>query len=237
MKSVFTALLVLMSFVVLAQPRFVKERSDYNGEEVMLPFALHAQGDSGQSINATCRLSGRLDSGELEVFTVEHQNIVAYPYRELKGAMIAQGYLPSYFALFPMDLPKADYIAKMQPIQEGAVFVAEGIVFLGDNTNIYFSSADALQSLLAFMNMNPTTRIRITGHVNVTAETKLSDTQLMALAKKRAEGIQDYLISHGISKHRISIMGRGREAVKYPDPQSEAELEYNRRVEIEIIGF
>jgi outer membrane protein OmpA-like peptidoglycan-associated protein len=203
----------------------------------MLPFALHAVGEVNQPINATCRLSGRLDSGELEVFTVEHQNIVAYPYRELKGAMIAQGYLPSYFALFPMDLPKADYIAKMQPIQEGAVFVAEGIVFLGDNTNIYFSSADALQSLLAFMNMNPTTRIRITGHVNVTAETKLSDTQLMALAKKRAEGIQDYLISHGISKHRISIMGRGREAVKYPDPQSEAELEYNRRVEIEIIGF
>jgi outer membrane protein OmpA-like peptidoglycan-associated protein len=226
-----------MSFVVLAQPRFVKERSDYNGEEVMLPFALHAQGESGQSINATCRLSGRLDSGELEVFTLEHQNIVAYPYRELKGAMIAPGYLPSYFALFPMDLPKADYIAKMQPIQEGAVFVAEGIVFLGDNTNIYFSSAEALQSLLEFLNMNPTARIRITGHVNVTAETKLSDTQLMSLAKKRAEGIQDYLISHGISKHRVSIMGRGREAVKYPNPQSEAELEYNRRVEVEIVGF
>jgi outer membrane protein OmpA-like peptidoglycan-associated protein len=59
----------------------------------------------------------------------------------------------------------------------------------------------------------------------------------MGLAKKRAEGIQDYLISHGVSKHRISIMGRGREGVKFPNPQSEAELEYNRRVEIEILGF
>ncbi len=237
MKSVFTALLVLISLVGFAQPRFVKERSDYEGEEVMLPFAFQAVGETNQPINATCRLSGRLDSGELEVFTLEHQNIVAYPYRELKGALIAPGYLPNYFALFPMDLSTSEYSSRMQPIQEGAIFVAEGIVFLGDNTNIYFSSADALQTLLAFMNMNPTARIRITGHVNVTAETKLSDTQLMALAKKRAEGIQDYLISHGISKHRISIMGRGREGVKYTNPQSEAELEYNRRVEVEILGF
>jgi hypothetical protein len=25
--------------------------------------------------------------------------------------------------------------------------------------------------------------------------------------------------------------------VKYPNPQSESELEYNRRVEVEILGF
>jgi hypothetical protein len=32
-------------------------------------------------------------------------------------------------------------------------------------------------------------------------------------------------------------LGRGREAVKYPNPQTEEELEFNRRLEIEVIGF
>jgi len=60
---------------------------------------------------------------------------------------------------------------------------------------------------------------------------------LVNLAKKRAEGIMEYLILHGISKHRVSVMGRGREGVKYPNPQTEAELEYNRRVEVVIMGL
>jgi flagellar motor protein MotB len=87
------------------------------------------------------------------------------------------------------------------------------------------------------MDMHPNVRIRIIGHVNVTPETKLSDAQLMSLAKKRAEGIMEYLVLHGISKHRVSVMGRGREGVKYPNPQTEQELEYNRRVEIVITGL
>jgi outer membrane protein OmpA-like peptidoglycan-associated protein len=236
MRILFT-LLFLNAFVSWAQPRFVKERADYEGEEVMLPFAFDALGEGNVKLNPTCRLSGRLDTGELEIFQLDQQNISAYPYRELKGSLLTPGYLPHYFAFFPMDLSVPRYEANMQPLQEGVVFVAEGIVFLGDNTNIYFSSADALQSLLTFMNMNPSVRVRITGHVNAPLESKLSDTQLMGLAKKRAEGIQDYLISHGVSKHRISIMGRGREGVKYPNPQSESELEYNRRVEVEILGF
>ncbi len=236
MRILFT-LLFLHVVVALAQPRFVKERADYNGEEAMMPFVFEARGEGNSSLNPTCRLSGRLDTGELEVFQLDQQNVAAYPYRELKGSLLTPGYLPDYFAFFPMDLSVAKYEAQMIPLQEGAVFVAQGIVFLGDNTNIYFSSADALQSLLTFMNMNPTVRIRIIGHVNAPAESKLSDSQLMTLAKKRAEGIQDYLISHGVSKHRISIMGRGKEGVKYANPQSETELEYNRRVEVEIVGF
>lgn len=236
MRILFT-FLFLNAIAAWAQPRFVKERADYDGEEVMLPFAFEAVGEGNTKVNATCRLSGRLDTGELEVFQLDQQNVSAYPYRELKGALLSPGYLPHYFTFFPMDLATPKYDAKMLALQEGATFVAEGIVFLGDNTNIYFSSADALQSLLTFMSMNPSVRVRITGHVNAPAESKLSDAQLMSLAKKRAEGIQDYLISHGVSKHRISIMGRGREGVKYPNPQSEIELEYNRRVEIEILGF
>lgn len=236
MRILFT-FLFLNAIAAWAQPRFVKERADYDGEEVMLPFSFEAVGEGNTKVNATCRLSGRLDTGELEVFQLDQQNVAAYPYRELKGALLSPGYLPHYFTFFPMDLTAPKYYAKMLALQEGATFVAEGIVFLGDNTNIYFSSADALQSLLSFMNMNPSVRVRITGHVNAPAESKLSDAQLMSLAKKRAEGIQDYLISHGVSKHRISIMGRGREGVKYPNPQSETELEYNRRVEVEILGF
>lgn len=239
MKNVTIVLFVLLSSVTMyAQPRFVKERADYDGEEVMKPFYFSIQSDDHQLVlNPVGRISGRLDTGELEVISLDGESVDAYPYRELKGAILAKNYLPYFFHLFPMDVPQSQKQVMMMPISEGSSFIAEGIVFLGDNTNIYFSSVDALQSLLEFMNMHPSVRVRIIGHVNANAETKLSDTQLIALAKKRAENIQDYLINHGVSKHRLSTMGRGREAVKYPNPQTEEELEFNRRVEIEIIGF
>jgi outer membrane protein OmpA-like peptidoglycan-associated protein len=239
MKNVTIVIFVLLSSVTMyAQPRFVKERADYDGEEVMKPFYFSIQSDDHQLVlNPVGRISGRLDTGELEVISLDGKSVDAYPYRELKGAILAKNYLPYFFHLFPMDVPQSQKQVMMMPISEGSSFVAEGIVFLGDNTNIYFSSVDALQSLLEFMNMHPSVRVRIIGHVNANAETKLSDSQLIALAKKRAENIQDYLINHGVSKHRLSTMGRGREAVKYPNPQTEEELEFNRRVEIEIIGF
>jgi outer membrane protein OmpA-like peptidoglycan-associated protein len=239
MKNVTIVIFVLLSSVTMyAQPRFVKERADYDGEEVMKPFYFSIQSDDHQLVlNPVGRISGRLDTGELEVISLDGKSVDAYPYRELKGAILAKNYLPYFFHLFPMDVPQSQKQVMMMPISEGSSFVAEGIVFLGDNTNIYFSSVDALQSLLEFMNMHPSVRVRIIGHVNANAETKLSDTQLVALAKKRAENIQDYLINHGVSKHRLSTMGRGREAVKYLNPQTEDELEFNRRVEIEIIGF
>ncbi|MEN9335002.1 MAG: hypothetical protein RLY35_2182 [Bacteroidota bacterium] len=239
MKNAIVFIFVLLSFVTTyAQPRFVKERADYDGEEIMKPFQFTlVSGDHQPILNPVGRISGRLDTGELEVVSLNGQSLDAYPYRELKGAILAKNYLPYFFHLFPMDVPQANKEVVLTPLSEGATFLAEGIVFLGDNTNIYFSSVDALQSLLEFMNMHPNVRVRIIGHVNANAETKLSDAQLMALAKKRAENIQDYLVNHGVSKHRLSTMGRGREAVKYPDPQTEEQLEFNRRVEIEIIGF
>jgi outer membrane protein OmpA-like peptidoglycan-associated protein len=239
MKNIIIAIFVmLLSLTMYAQPRFVKERADYDGEEVMKPFYFSIQSDDHQLVlNPVGRISGRLDTGELEVISLDGKSVDAYPYRELKGAILAKNYLPYFFHLFPMDIPQSQKEVMMMPISEGASFIAEGVVFLGDNTNIYFSSVDALQSLLEFMNMHPSVRIRIIGHVNANAETKLSDAQLIALAKKRAENIQDYLINHGVSKHRLSTMGRGREAVKFPNPQTEEELEFNRRVEIEVIGF
>lgn len=239
MKKVFVILFVLLSCLTMyAQPRFVKERADYDGEDVMKPFYFSIQSDDHQLVlNPVGRISGRLDTGELEVISLDGKAVDAYPYRELKGSILAKNYLPYFFHLFPMDVANSQKQVVLMPVAEGATFVAEGIVFLGDNTNIYFSSVDALQSLLEFMNMHPSVRIRIIGHVNANAETKLSDAQLIGLAKKRAENIQDYLMHHGVSKHRLSTMGRGREAVKYPNPQTEEELEFNRRVEVEVIGF
>lgn len=236
-KVIALSVVVLVATQLWAQPRFVKERTDYTGEEVMLPFVFRAKNNIEVNLPGTLRLSGRLDTGETELLDLSRQNLVAYPYRELRGSILSNGYLPHYFALFPMDLKAPEHIGVMKNIEENSSFIAEGITFLGDNTNVYFTSVDGLQTLLDFMNMHSNVRIRIIGHVNVTPETKLNDSQLVNLAKKRAEGIMEYLILHGISKHRVSVMGRGREGVKYPNPQTEAELEYNRRVEVVIMGL
>jgi outer membrane protein OmpA-like peptidoglycan-associated protein len=238
MKITHFLFVFLSSVVGFAQPRFVKERANYEGDEVMYPFSFEVKNAEQQSLKGTVRFSGRLDGGELEVIQLDQQKLEAYPYREMRGAILSEGYLPKFFSVFPMDLPnRAVYASVLEPLEEGKVFVAEGITFLGDQTHIYYTSIDALQSVLAFLNMHPTLRIRIIGHVNATAETTLSDNQLNALAKQRAEAVMEYLVLHGVSKHRISIIGSGRAGVKYPNPQTEAELDYNRRVEIEILGM
>ena len=95
MKNVVIILFALLSFLTTyAQPRFVKERADYDGEEVMKPFYFSIQSDDHQLVlNPVGRISGRLDTGELEVISLDGKSVDAYPYRELKGAILAKNYL------------------------------------------------------------------------------------------------------------------------------------------------
>ena len=87
-KLLIFSLALLSCMMTIAQPRFVKERADYDGEEVMKPFYFSIQSNDHQLVlNPVGRISGRLDTGELEVISMDGKSIDAYPYRELKGAI------------------------------------------------------------------------------------------------------------------------------------------------------
>ena len=57
------------------------------------------------------------------------------------------------------------------------------------------------------------------------------------LSIKRAQKIYDLLVSKGIEKSRLSIVGLGSTIPLYSKPKDETEASANRRVEIKIISM
>ena len=86
-----------------------------------------------------------------------------------------------------------------------------------------------LEVLLKHLEANPSTKIRILGHMccNRNATTKLSE--------KRAKFIFEYLIKSNISKERLTYQGMGITEPIFKIPEANMQQQkINRRVEIEI---
>ncbi len=86
------------------------------------------------------------------------------------------------------------------------------------------------------MKINPEVRVAVIGHANgpVGKDQKNSSFYKKA-TEKRAEAVIDYLIQHGIARERLEAKGAGNDQMIYPSPQTEWQIEANRRIEIEII--
>jgi len=107
--------------------------------------------------------------------------------------------------------------------------------FEGNTNTLLPKSKPALQSLLLFLQKNPTVKIEIQGHANGPKRRNLREFR--RLSENRAEAIKKYLTFEGIDKKRLSVEGFGNSMMLYPDPQTEQESELNRRVEIKIIAL
>lgn len=125
---------------------------------------------------------------------------------------------------------------ELKPISVGLKTSVEDITFLGDDTQIYHKSTPALEELVEFLKVNPSVRLAVIGHANgpIGKEQKSSSFYKKA-TEKRAQAVIDYLISHGIAKDRLEARGAGNTQMIYPDPQTEWQIDANRRIEIEII--
>lgn len=169
--------------------------------------------------------------------SVSDTTLILKSYRLYTVSVVKKGYM--YFAhkFWPDEKEMHEEWVILKPLSVGQKTSIEDITFLGDQTEIYFKSAPALEELIEFMNVNPNVKIRVIGHANGPDSEKRGDAFYRKASEKRAESVRDYLISHGIDPARLVTKGAGNKEMLYPNPTTDWETQANRRVEIEVIGL
>lgn len=118
-------------------------------------------------------------------------------------------------------------------------FVLEGIYFHGHSDEPVANSINAIEMLYELMKNYPTMKVRIEGHVNE-PEKNISEereTFSQTLSDYRALRIYSYLLERGINKDRISYIGFSNKFMIFPNPETEEQMEKNRRVEINVLSL
>jgi len=115
---------------------------------------------------------------------------------------------------------------ELSPIKAGKSVVLENIFFLTDSYQLLPESEKELQSLIQFLQINPSVNIEIAGHTDNlgTAEYNLQ------LSEKRAREVFIYLAKHGVEEKRLSYKGYGFE-FPLTTNKSESGRAKNRRTE------
>jgi outer membrane protein OmpA-like peptidoglycan-associated protein len=104
-----------------------------------------------------------------------------------------------------------------------------GVYFDFDQSAITSNSKIALDRLVKIFNDYPETNILVEGHT----DDKGTDTYNLALSKRRAEAVGNYLNSRGISPSRLTINWYGEAQPKVENATDVSRAE-NRRVEFAI---
>lgn len=111
--------------------------------------------------------------------------------------------------------------------------VFRGIQFESDSPIFLPTSDESLNNLLDFMKNNPAVNILIKGYVN-DPNSEYGAKHDQDLSEERAQAVLDFLAKNGIDKDRLSWKGYSNNSMIYPHPETEEEMEANRRVEIEV---
>jgi outer membrane protein OmpA-like peptidoglycan-associated protein len=127
-----------------------------------------------------------------------------------------------------------DYELIVQPIEAGATYILNNILFEGNAAIILKESNSEVLGLVDMMKNNPSLKIEIQGHVNESPTNKSPTT--FKLSEDRAKKIHDILITKGIDSKRLSWKGFGGAFPIYKEYVDETYCKFNRRVEIKIIS-
>ena len=139
----------------------------------------------------------------------------------------AAGYMPySHIVAFEQDTLQL----LLKPIEKGATMRINHLYFATNKTIILPESEAALSDLAAFLQDNPSIRIRITGHTDSIG----SDSFNERLSLGRAKSVRADLISRGIDASRIEFAGKGKTQPIATNATEEGRA-LNRRVEFEVI--
>lgn len=124
--------------------------------------------------------------------------------------------------------------AKVEKINNGEglkVTFESGILFETNSSTLSLQSQDALNKFAQSLQNNAETNLVISGHTDNTGTDAINEP----LSAKRAESVENFLISRGISRNRMTTVGNGS---KQPiaDNSTEDGRTKNRRVEIVIVA-
>jgi len=101
------------------------------------------------------------------------------------------------------------------------------ISFESGSATIKEESYESLKKLAGLLNKHPEIKTRVEGHTDKSGDAKKN----LALSKKRAKAVQDYLVKNGESIHNIDSKGYGSEKPIASNDTKEGRAK-NRRVEI-----
>jgi len=154
---------------------------------------------------------------------------VLFPKRTYALNISKDGYFFYSSTLNEFENYDKENIFELVKIEKGHSVDLNNIYFDTDKWTIKDESLPELNKLVKLLNKNPEIIILIEGH---TDNVGLDDYNL-ELSEKRAKSVEDFLIINGISKSRLSHIGRGS---KYPvsDNSSEKGRSLNRRTTIVV---
>lgn len=125
-----------------------------------------------------------------------------------------------------IELPKKDTLTiKVEPIKEMTFRVSD--IFEKNGVTLKQSAFTELDKILEEMKRDPLSRWRIESHTDNTGSPEAN----LKTSSRRAEAVQNYFLSRGISKIRLQVVGLGS---KFPvaDNKTEEGRNKNRRIEI-----
>lgn len=124
---------------------------------------------------------------------------------------------------------------EVEKVEVGQKFEMENIYYDFDKWNILPESEVELDKLVKVMEDNPSWEVELGSHT----DSRGSDSYNDWLSQKRSESAVDYIVSHGISRNRITAKGYGEtQLVNECDdgvPCTKEQHRMNRRTEFKIL--
>lgn len=236
LRLLFTVCLLAPLF---SSAQFVEEKKIGNPDVVVDDQTMEISvldAATGEALSADLRIDGLLRKSIIMEDVVDTTFRIR-TYRLFNISCVKEGYM--YFAhkFWPDEKQKHIEKVALKPLKVGLKTDVRDITFLGDKTEIYSQSKDALEEIISFMELNPTVKIAIIGHVNG-PDNKKSANFYRKASEKRAEAVVNYLIEKGgIDKSRLEAKGMGNTEMIYSKPVTDWQSEANRRIQIEVLSL
>ncbi|MFC0181410.1 Outer membrane protein OmpA [Pseudarcicella hirudinis] len=118
---------------------------------------------------------------------------------------------------------------QLEPIQKNAHEVLNNIFFDSGKWDIKPESVSELDKLIKLLKANSSISVEISGHTDDVGK----EADNLALSKKRAQSVVDYLAKNGVNIAKIKIEGYGKSR-PIAENTSEENRKLNRRIEIKF---
>ena len=120
--------------------------------------------------------------------------------------------------------------AKVERVGEGILVTFDtGLLFGLDSAVVRPAAQENLRNLAANLGKYPDTDLLIVGHTDSTG----TESYNLALSKRRAMAVSDFLVADGVARTRLRMDGRG-ELEPVASNDSDDGRQQNRRVEVAI---
>jgi len=232
-----TTMLVLNYGVVTAQ-KFGTEKkisdsdNEISGQQMRLTVS---DATTGTPMSVDLRVNG-VGRKSLDLKAISDTTMEIKTYRQLSISCVEPGYMYYSEKFWPEEKKIHKQKVLLKPLAIGLKTDVRDVVFKGDDTDIYEKSEEALLELIRWMDLNPSVRVAIIGHVNGPDNAK-SKKFYQTASLKRAEAVVKWMIAKGVDQSQIEAKGAGNSEMLFPDPKTDWENDANRRIQVEVIGL